>query len=361
LALILCSLLALRVVIGWHFYTEGVTKLKAGNFSAEPFLRNANGPLADVFQLSIPDHDGRLRLGLVQSKAKDGEIVWDLDPLVTEELWKGFAYRAARVIGFGDPQLIAALQNRSQELKARIAKAQDVGTTADVLENLQAALDNTSQSISNIRNQKELALAIVQRHIDEYRGFLAENELEILAYFRGGDRHEGFDRDGQHKSSVAQGVRSLRSQTDQIEEQRVRDARAWLTEVDQMWKGLEIEINALTVPEQGTVYVSIDAPQTSNWSLLPWINRIVPWFDTIIGACLILGLFTRAASLAGAAFLFSIIATQPPFFAGSAPTIVQIIELVGLLVLFATGAGRYAGLDVFWTQRRARAVAVAEG
>ncbi len=75
------------------------------------------------------------------------------------------------------------------------------------------------------------------------------------------------------------------------------------------------------------------------------IDRIVPWFDTIVGALLILGLFTRIAALAGAGFLFSIILTQWPGSPGAQPVYYQTIEMLSMLVLAATAAGQFAGLD----------------
>ena len=56
------SLVALRVGIGYHFYMEGVTKVREGGFSSVGFLKGAKGPLADKFQAMIWDEDGRLRL-----------------------------------------------------------------------------------------------------------------------------------------------------------------------------------------------------------------------------------------------------------------------------------------------------------
>jgi uncharacterized membrane protein YphA (DoxX/SURF4 family) len=150
-------------------------------------------------------------------------------------------------------------------------------------------------------------------------------------------------------------VSSLRGQSEQIAADRTKDARPWLSEVDQMWNGVEADINALAVADQKSRgYVWLERPYRDPWALLPWIDRMIPWFDTVVGGCLILGLFTRLASLAGAGFLAAIVATQPPFVAGAAPTIYQMIELVGLLVLFASCAGRIAGLDVFlhrWLSR----------
>lgn len=56
------ALVLLRVTIGWHFYMEGVDKVKGNDFSSAGFLTASKGPLADKFQGLIWDYDGRLRL-----------------------------------------------------------------------------------------------------------------------------------------------------------------------------------------------------------------------------------------------------------------------------------------------------------
>ena len=59
---ILFSLLILRLVVGMHFFNEGVTKIQSGTFSCAPFLTQAKGPLAPQFQTLLDDYDGRKRL-----------------------------------------------------------------------------------------------------------------------------------------------------------------------------------------------------------------------------------------------------------------------------------------------------------
>jgi uncharacterized membrane protein YphA (DoxX/SURF4 family) len=68
-----------------------------------------------------------------------------------------------------------------------------------------------------------------------------------------------------------------------------------------------------------------------------------------IGACLLLGLLTRLAALAGIVFLCLVIATQPPWVPGAITTMFyyQLVEIFALGVLLVSGAGRWAGLDFF--------------
>jgi uncharacterized membrane protein YphA (DoxX/SURF4 family) len=361
---IFISLLALRLVIGWHFYCEGVDKLKRGDFTAEPFLRAAQGPLAEFYAGWIPDHDGRFRLGLVETRAADGKIQAALQPVATETLWRGFAYRAARHYGFSDAGLIEDYRQRVEELSRSIT-GHDRQSAPGTKEVMAAALEESQSHLRTVEQQKTDALAIVQRYGDAYRALLAENEPEILAYFAGADRASGFDKDGPWKRDVASSVPSLRLQVREITGQRARDVQPWLAEIDLLWDGVEADINALSVGTQlERGFLSIERPHQNGWSPLPWLNRCVPWFDTIVGGCLLLGLLTRPASLAAMAFLAMIISTQMPLPPGSTATFPLWIELCGLFVLFATAAGRFGGLDVWidgWRSRRRAAVAETTG
>ena len=66
-----------------------------------------------------------------------------------------------------------------------------------------------------------------------------------------------------------------------------------------------------------------------------------------VGVLLILGLFTRLASVAGMLFLGSVMATQPPWVYGANSQYVyyQMVEVLALFVLFVFAAGRFGGLD----------------
>lgn len=83
-------------------------------------------------------------------------------------------------------------------------------------------------------------------------------------------------------------------------------------------------------------------------------DLITMWGLTIVGACLILGLFTRASSLAGMGFVFLFYIATPPFigYFYSIPSegsylIVNknLIEIAALAVIFMTRSGLYYGLD----------------
>jgi thiosulfate dehydrogenase [quinone] large subunit len=89
-------------------------------------------------------------------------------------------------------------------------------------------------------------------------------------------------------------------------------------------------------------------------NLLTNADLITMWGLTLVGVCLILGLFTRIASLAGIGFILLFYLCNPPFigYFYSIPTegsylIVNknLVEVCALAVIFFTGSGRFAGLD----------------
>ncbi len=90
--LALTALLLMRVAIGFHFFKEGTTKLKDGDFTAEYFLAGAKGPLAPYFHSILDDHDGRDRL-CIKEEADDASGV-GFDTELTFALWEDFADRA---------------------------------------------------------------------------------------------------------------------------------------------------------------------------------------------------------------------------------------------------------------------------
>jgi len=83
-------------------------------------------------------------------------------------------------------------------------------------------------------------------------------------------------------------------------------------------------------------------------------DLVTMWGLTLVGLLLVLGLFTRLASLGGIAFILMFYFANPPFvgYFYALPTegsylIVNknLVELCALVVILVTGSGRFAGLD----------------
>ena len=72
------ALVALRLVTGWHFFTEGTQHLADPHWSSEGFLRAAKGPLAAHYQGVLPEagfgFDDTLHVATTSSKDA-GEVI----------------------------------------------------------------------------------------------------------------------------------------------------------------------------------------------------------------------------------------------------------------------------------------------
>jgi thiosulfate dehydrogenase [quinone] large subunit len=88
--------------------------------------------------------------------------------------------------------------------------------------------------------------------------------------------------------------------------------------------------------------------------LLANADLITMWGLTLVGFCLVLGLFTRLAAVGGIGFILLFYFANPPFvgYFYALPTegsylIVNknLVELCALVVILVTGSGRFAGLD----------------
>lgn len=119
-------------------------------------------------------------------------------------------------------------------------------------------------------------------------------------------------------------------------------AKPWLDDIALMGQQLESNLNAVATKEQRAEGRCGISDRSSMW-----VDTVVKYVIISVGVLLILGLFTRLASVIGMLFLLSVLSTQPPWVAGSDTTYVyyQLVEVSAFLVLIAFAAGRFAGLD----------------
>lgn len=278
----------LRLAVGWHFFKEGSQKINDGKFSSAGFLSAAKGPFAPQFKGMIYDPDGVARL--------------DAESTLVE--WQAFRDNAATHYGFDEKQI-------------------------------------------------KQADAVYKRYERQLTSFLGGNAEDINEYFLGLERRDKYsgvapDED-EHKAAdnhARTEVPSLRGQLTTIEGDLKKKATGWLRTIDAMWANYEQDINGLATAEQNRSELRLVRVGRRPLDSLT-VDRYLPYFDLTIGILLVLGLFTRVASCAGAAFLASIVLTQWPWAPDASPTYYQTIELCALLVLAGTAAGRFAGLDFF--------------
>ncbi len=281
------ALIALRVCIGWHFYMEGVAKVRGNDFSSVGFLKAANGPLADKFQQLIWDNDGRLRLD----------------------------------------------KQRVNELFA---------TAADQAGTHFALTDDQKKNLDRVRKQ----------YTDKLNEVYLESSEDIFKYSESRDRLTAMD-----ESKMWNEVSSLRGQKETIENERMAGVRSALASVDAIWDQYEGRLNSVANETQlkSAGYFYFDRPEERLLTTRA-VDKIIPFFDMVVGILLMVGLLTPLAAWAAAIFLISVILTQMPGYPGSQPTYYQSVECIALIVLATTDAGRYAGLDfipwAWWQKKR---------
>ncbi len=381
---IFVSLVSLRLIVGFHFFTEGKSKIDQGDWSAAPFFSAAKGPLAPYFHSLLPDWDYSETLCVIrgpaakigdgkvsQVSAKDAdnknsaspESVVKLDPFRTFGQWQLFLEDVLIGYRLKQTEIAARIESLDESLARLEREIQSAGAVGDSRLEEDLKLQQSQRQALRDRLTKVDPLfdllQIMERRqaqLNEYLEFPGHRE-EILKSVADEDRLQGFLRDGPNRHQSAVQVESLRKQVDTIRNE-IRSVRAkHAGEVQGIWTGLEEEMNAyglsMLSPLETGVTMQPKVPLKKPFDILPthqlyWINTLVPYFDLAIGILLLVGLFSRVTSLAAAGFLLGIIATQPIWVPGHDPKIIwNLVEFGALLVLAATVAGRFGGLDYF--------------
>lgn len=188
--------------------------------------------------------------------------------------------------------------------------------------------------------QKKQAARFFKRSEDQLKEHFAMNAGEIDEYFKNLARRNRYLADRQRME-----VPSLREQVEKIESELRTTKAKLVAPIDLLWQGLARDINSIASLEQRRAgLLSLERPGRKSFDSES-IDKFIPWFDMTIGVLLITGLATRFAAAVGAAFLFSVILSQWPTSPGTIATWPQFVEMLGLLVVAATGAGRFAGID----------------
>ena len=190
--------------------------------------------------------------------------------------------------------------------------------------------------------QKQQAQKVFEARLEQLNWFLEDHADDVEEY------RNGLVRRAKNQADTARNeVASLKGQLKKIDGDLATLKSDLVPPIDQLWRSYELQINALATDEQRRAG-PLEIPKPGRRTLdSESIDGLIRYFDVTIGVLLILGLFTRPAAIIGACFLMSVIASQWPGSPGAAPVWPQFIEMLGLVVLAAIGAGQVAGLDRF--------------
>lgn len=297
-------LVALRLCIGWHFFKEGAAKHREPDrFTAAGFFRQARGPLAER----------------LHTMADDGHR------------WS---------------ELLAAPRSDARQPTEEAAGQSDEATEAppykqwqdQILEDWRSFLTRYIDAADLTEEQKEAAAEVYAFHAERLGTYLEEQRDDIATY-----RHE-LHRLGRWKNEPTAGELPYQGERINQKEAEVQAMPGtWVAAVRDMRQDYHRDLWELLDHEQRVPVADVMYPV----SPLNVIDKVVPYWLLAVGACLLLGLFTRVAAVAGVAFLVGVVATQPPWAPGADSTYYQWVELVALLMLATTAVGRWGGLDFF--------------
>jgi uncharacterized membrane protein YphA (DoxX/SURF4 family) len=335
------ALVLLRLVIGWHFFREGTQKVvydpRDGElrmtFSAEEFFTRAKGPLSGWYQGSAPDNHGwRQLLATPRRNVPPSEA-----QAAEQAEWQAeYERRRAEAKAEGEPAPIEFPPFAPyREWAERIGG--DWRSMGIQMEGIPAlSEDGQDQKIDQT----------IDNYLQRLADYLATQTSAIAEY-----RHELWRLDNWRKSPESGDVPFVDERIAAKSLETTGTPMPWLNQVKQLRVGLRSDLQAILTDEQRgqalTTAAVEDALSDPRQDRLHLINVVVTCLTIGVGVCLLLGLFTRLASIVGALFLLGVILSQPPWLPDTIPTMPNVIEFAGLLVLAGTGAGRWFGLDFF--------------
>jgi len=297
----------LRVSIGWHFAYEGVYKLLQDDWRATSYLQQSYGPLRPLYLKFIDDPDGLERL--TREKAE-------------QRLDERFEVLADHY----------QLTDEQRTLVADFIEIKKVGNSNN---------PNDKANLDAIFADEDF-----QKQLADYKKLLGE--VETLEKNTGGFAYNN------ERLLFNYGKKA-----------QAREALLAIVEAPQ--KAMEERVFKLLSPEQ---MANADgqgkgpAPKEVSPTWFSDISNM--WALTLVGVCLMLGLFTRLSALGGVGLLCMYYFAMPPWpglpespMAEGHYWIVNknMIEAIALLMIATSGVGRWWGLDAYisaYLRRRCR-------
>ncbi len=280
-------LVVLRINIGWHFFNEGVKHYTDPAWSSEGTLRSATGPLASFYQSYLPDYHGMDAWLHEERPDKEADAAKSWVQQVESDLERR---REAFARHYG-------LDKKQQDESVKVTRE------------FQALV----RSWGNARRE-ELA-----NHVHQWRRA------------RGVEKLPDAEDVPFRKQRLATNHAALKA-----------EATGWRTELLALELDHETTLGELLTAQQRDM-----GPLPRARTSIDQVDDMMTYVIMGVGGLLLLGLFTRTACLAGAAFLMSVVSMQPFWVSEALPTYNQLVEMFALLALATTHVGRWGGLDFF--------------
>ena len=297
-------LVALRVAIGWYFFDSARKKHLDRHFSSVGFLSQATGPFASWYKSRLPDNHGFGKL-LATPQADAPNLN---DPETKADDWQAFDSRS---YGAWREQIVS-----------------DWGRYKDDV-TIHFSFDDAGQ---------QKALAVFNYHEARLKNYFntAREDIEEI-------RHELYRQQQWQNSATAEDVPF---QADRIA-LKTSEIRGKGAAIQSAVRSIEADYRRELVGLATTDQLKERGDPPNEPDALAGFDKFLTVTHFAIGACLVIGLFSRLASFGGGLFLLTVIAAQPPWIVGYQTIGYQIIMMVACFLLTATAAGQWAGLDYF--------------
>jgi len=285
--LAVAALAFLRIVVGMHFFLEGLGHLRDPDWSSAGFRKAAVGPWADLYRSSLP---------------QTGD--W------SGTLGKADASPAAEAAKAWKESVVASWQKLLAD-RQKLVPLDEAG-----------------------RADAEKRLAQARAELDE----LVAASTEDLTIFR----LESERLAAMEKSPAATQIPFARDRVAKKRKELGAQASGWMKDAAAIGTKLVAEWDEPRSPAERRRLAAAAEP-SSLWKA----DRFVSWSLVTIGACLVLGLLVKFNAMGAACFLASVIASQPFWVPGAQATFNQWVELAALLAIAALPTGGWSGLDFF--------------
>lgn len=337
------ALILLRLAAGWHFWREGTKKLaydpttgktRIAFAGTEGFLRGAVGPWKEFYQKDLPTvHDWEPLLALptkfapLPASEAAEQAKWNAD----------MAKRMKAAVDKPDPAPLEFFPH---------GRASKWGE--QVFADWQIKVDRFNALPGITDNERNAAKAALTARSMQLADYLAGADSDIADWQHELWRLQEWEGDPTGKDLPFEVARIADKRTE-----TKAGSAAWVASVRDLDASLNSDLRESLTAEHSADSSFVDrvagATADPKEESLRTKNVIITCVVVGVGACLLLGLFTRVAAVAGIGFLLLVMGAQPPWVEGARIEFFyyQLVEVFALFVLLVAGAGRWAGLDFF--------------